>query len=245
VLEGAKPEASPPPATTAPAPTGTRGAYRSVYRGGKVDPDAVRNLDPLPDTETELKRIAEALKAPADDLHLAERATERGFRKTDAGAYRILAFATHGLMAGDFTELGEPALVMTPPKKAEPDDDGLLTASEIAGLKLDADWVVLSACNTAAADGTPGAEGLSGLAKSFFYAGTRALLVSHWPVSSEAAARLTTTAFAAIESEPKLGRAEAMRRAMQSMVEAKDAPYLAHPLFWAPFSLVGEGGAED
>ncbi len=55
----------------------------------------------------------------------------------------------------------------------------MLTASEIATLDLDADWVILSACNTAAADGTPGAEGLSGMAKAFFYAGARALLVSH------------------------------------------------------------------
>lgn len=243
LLDGPKADAPPPPPSNAPPPT-TRGGYRSVYRGGKVDPEAVRNLEPLPDTEIELKRIAEALKAPTGDLRLGEHATKRELRRSEAGRYRILAFATHGLMAGDFTELGEPALVMTPPRQPEPDDDGLLTASEIAAMRLDADWVLLSACNTAAADGTPGAEGLSGLAKSFFYAGSRALLVSHWPVASEAAARLTTAAFAELDKDAGIGRAEAMRRSMRQLTESKDTAYMAHPLFWAPFSLVGEGGPD-
>jgi CHAT domain-containing protein len=240
VLEGPKPGAEPPPSN---APATTRG-YRAIYRAGKVDPEAVRNLDPLPDTEVELKRIAAALKAPDEDVYLAERATVRAFRSSEAARYRVLVFATHGLMAGDFTDLGEPALVMTPPAEARADDAGLLTASEIAAIRLDADWVVLSACNTAAADGTPGAEGLSGLAKSFFYAGSRALLVSHWPVASEAATRITTTAFDALDRGPAIGRAEAVRRAMKALAESTDTPCMAHPLFWAPFSLVGEGGAD-
>ena len=105
----------------------------------------------------------------------------------DLSDYRVLAFATHGLVSGELSGLGEPALVFTPPETGTEADDGLLTASEIATLELDADWVILSACNTAAADGTPGAEGLSGMAKAFFYAGARALLVSHWAVNSEAA----------------------------------------------------------
>jgi CHAT domain-containing protein len=94
-----------------------------------------------------------------------------------------------------FVGFGEPALVMKPPPTVSDDDDGLLTAGEIAHLTLNAHWVVLSACNTAAPDGLPGAEDLSGLARAFFYAGSRASLVSHWPVDSEAATRLTTRLF--------------------------------------------------
>jgi len=90
--------------------------------------------------------------------------------------------------------VAEPALVLTPPSKATQIDDGLLTAREIANLKLDADWVILSACNTAAPEGRPGAEGLSGLAKTFFYAGSRALMVTHWWVASDATVLLTTGA---------------------------------------------------
>ena len=138
-------------------------------------------------------------------------------------------------------QVSEPALVLTPPAEGSERDDGLLTASEVAQLKLDADWVILSACNTAAADGTPGAEGLSGLAKAFFYAGSRALLVSHWPVASNAAVAITTRMLAEARN-PGVGRSEAHRRAMLSLLEDKARPYFAHPLFWAPFVVVGEGG---
>jgi hypothetical protein len=130
--------------------------------------------------------VAKTLGAGADGLFLRERATESRIRTSKLSDYRILAFATHGLVSGDLKGLAEPAFVLTPPKKGTAEDDGLLTASEVATLKLNADWVILSACNTVAPDGTPGAEALSGLAKAFFYAGSRALLVSHWPVASKA-----------------------------------------------------------
>ncbi len=116
-----------------------------------------------------------------------------------------------------------------------------MTASEIALLKLDADWVILSACNTAAA-GEPDGEGLSGLAKAFFYAGSRALLVSHWPVSSDATVALMTALFAEAAADPTIGRSEAHRRAMLSLMNDTTNPHYAHPAFWAPFVVVGEGG---
>ena len=144
-------------------------------------------------------------------------------------------------VGGELEGLSEPALVLTPPAQASEQDDGLLTASRVAQLQLDADWVVLSACNTAAGDGTPGAEGLSGLAKAFFYAGTRAVLVSHWPVFSKAAVKLTTTTFEALAKEPRLGRAGALQKAMLSMADSDTEPVLGHPMLWAPFVVVGEG----
>ena len=108
-------------------------------------------------------------------------------------------------------------------------------------MKLDANLVILSACNTAAADGTPGAEGLSGLAKAFFHAGSRALLVSHWPVASDAAVKLTTRMMEE-SRHPEVGRAEAHRRAMLALIKDEERPHFAHPMFWAPFVVVGEGG---
>ena len=119
-------------------------------------------------------------------------------------------------------------------------EDGLLTASEIAQLKMNADWVVLSACNTIAGD-KPGAEALSGLARAFFYAGARALMVSHWAVNSNAATLLTTATFDIIKSDPKLGRAEALRRAMLAFMNDAANPRNAYPAYWAPFVVVGEG----
>jgi len=157
--------------------------------------------------------------------------------------YRVIEFATHGLMSGDLSGLAEPALVLTPPPEPTPENDGLLTASKIATLKINAEWVVLSACNTAASDGSPDAGGLSGLAKAFFYAGARSVLVSNWSLPSAAAVRLVTGAFDELAREPNIGRAEALRRAQIAMLDSSNPPEVAHPLFWAPFVLAGEGGA--
>jgi CHAT domain-containing protein len=155
--------------------------------------------------------------------------------------YRIVHFATHGVLAGQMDPRSEPGLILTPPQKASDDDDGYLTASEIAALRLDADWVILSACNTAAGSAT-GAEALSGLARAFFYAQARALLVSHWEVDSDATVKLITTAVSEITRNKSVGRAEALRRAMLAMIDQGE-PRETHPAYWAPFVVVGEGGA--
>jgi CHAT domain-containing protein len=224
------------------ASRGVRSA-NAYFRGRYADVDAVRELEPLPQTENELRHMAEALGAdPSAALTIGDAATESAVKDAALSNARILAFATHGLVTGELMGLAEPALVFTPPAEASDKDDGLLTASEAAQLDLAADWVVLSACNTAAGDGTPGAEGLSGLARAFLYAGARAILVSHWPVRDDAAAALTTHAFANLVEDPGMGRAEALRRAMLSVMEDANDPTLAHPSAWAPFVVVGEGG---
>ena len=200
-----------------PALEGRSGRGRGVElaalfsRGPVADVDAVRRLPPLPETADELRAIARILEAGEDAIHLRERATEARVISLDLAQYRTLAFATHGLVAGDLTGVAEPALVLTPPAKGSETDDGLLTASEVAQLKLDADLVILSACNTAAADGTPGA-----------------------------AVRLTTTMMAA--TAEGMGRAEALRQARLEMIAGGGKPHYAHPMFWASFVVVGEGG---
>jgi CHAT domain-containing protein/tetratricopeptide (TPR) repeat protein len=208
----------------------------------------VRALCPLEDTAYEVKCIADSL--PKSKIRIRGDATVASIKAlSDSGelaSYRVVHFATHGLLAGDvelMTRLqGEPALVLTPPQKPKDiDDNGLLTASKVAELKLNADWVVHSACNTAAGDKL-GAEALSGLARAFFYAGARALLVSYWPVYSDAAVRLTTRAFVQMERDAGVTRAEAMRRSMVALMDDASEEDNAHPSVWAPFVLVGEGG---
>lgn len=211
-------------------------------RGAIADVNEVRRLPSLPETAEELLAMAKALRADPHHVHLKQAATETNVKRLNLMDFQILAFATHGLMAGEFSGLAEPALVLTPPATGTELDDGLLTASEVAQLKLNADWVLLSACNTAAADGSPGADGLSGLARAFFYAGGRALLVSHWAVTSEATVELTTTMFSEVAANSELSKAEALRRSMFALMNDENQTYYAHPMFWAPFVVVGEGG---
>ena len=228
-----------------PAFSGDRKNTRSIgalattcRKGDAVDPALLRNLPPLPESADEVKRIAAALGAGADALVLGADATERRVRQMDLSRYRVIAFATHGLLPGELQCQNEPALALAPPATPSAAEDGLLDASEVATLKLDADWVVLSACNTAAPDGSLGGESLSGLTRAFIYAGARTLLVSQWTVASNATVELTTGIFAAAKTAG-VGKAEALRRS-QAALRAK--PATAHPFFWAPFVLVGDGG---
>ena len=197
----------------------------SIFHGGEVNVDDLRHQPPLPETADELCAVARSLGVPENALdkavYLGGRATVsevKALSKSgELAKARIVHFATHGLLAGETAlfakNKAEPALLLTPPAidKASEDDNGLLTASEVAQLDLDADWVVMSACNTAAGQGED-AEALSGLARAFFYAGARSLLVSHWPVNSEAAVAITTGAVNALKADPKTGRAEALRQ---------------------------------
>jgi CHAT domain-containing protein len=209
----------------------------AFYRNGLADIGALRELVPLPETADELRAVAKSLGAPPEAISLREDATETRVKTAKLSDYRVIHFATHGLVAGDLDGLSEPALVLTPPLVATETDDGLLTASEIATLRLNAEWVVLSACNTAAGDRV-GADALSGLARAFFFSGARAILVSHWAVYSQAAVHLTTQTFATLAHMPEIGRAEAFRRSMLALID-QGAP----PSFWAPFVVVGEGAA--
>jgi CHAT domain-containing protein len=236
-LLGPKPGAAPPEKIN----VASGGAVSSLYRGGALDRAAFDQLAPLPQTEGELKAIAAALGAGPDAVRVGAAATAAAVLKDDLSRFRVVAFATHGLLAGELSGLEEPALVFTPPETPTPDDNGLVTASQAAKLDLAADWVVLSACNTAGGDGAPGAEGFSGLARAFFYAGAKSLLVSHWPVRDDVAARMTTRMFAGLRGDGALARAEAHRRVTLEIIDdARDAS-LAHPAVWAPFVVVGEG----
>jgi CHAT domain-containing protein/Tfp pilus assembly protein PilF len=239
----------------AKAPELVRVASRAVrapiaqfFRGHLADADFIRRQQPLPETTDELCAVARSVGAAESAIYLGDKATERVVKSLSADGTlaqaRVVHFATHGLL-GSETQMfdaskAEPALLLTPPNQPNDEDDGLLTASEAAVLKLDADWVVLSACNTAAGDGnTIGAEALSGLARAFFYAGARALLVSHWAVDSNATVSLITKVFDEIKADGRIGRAEALRRSMLALIGTGGGN--AHPATWAPFVVVGEG----
>lgn len=198
---------------------------------------------PLPETADELCTVARSAGAGKEDIFLGQSATEAGIKMLSRSGvlagYKVAHFATHGALAGELNGSNEPGLILSPPQLATPNDDGYLSASDIIGLKLDADWVILSACNTAAGS-TTNAEALSGLANAFFYAGARSLLVSHWYVDSQATVELITRTFANLKRDLSIGRSEALRRAMLSL--SRDSERVWHPAFWAPFIVVGDGG---
>jgi CHAT domain-containing protein len=215
-----------------------------------VDSAELGQLPRLPDTADELKSIALALQAdPSKVLFLGKNATESAVKTMNLSGFRIIAFATHGLVPGELNGLTQPALALSSPEVTGEGGDGLLTMEEILGLKLDADWVILSACNTGAGAGA-GAEAASGLGRAFFYAGTRALLVTNWSVHSQSARQLVTDLFKRQADDPKLSRSEALRQAMMALVdgpgylngEGKTEFAYAHPLFWAPYTIIGDGG---
>ncbi len=235
------------PKRPAPAQRQRGGLHRGVaaleVHGGLASLAQIRVQAPLPETAAELCAVGRDLGALPGDIYLGGGATERTVKELSENGrlshYRIVHFATHGALAGQVSGASEPGLILTPPAEASELDDGYLTASEIAGLRLDADWVILSACNTAAG-GAQGAEALSGLGRAFIYAQARALLVSHWAVDSAATVKLITGTVRRLTHGKPAGQAEALRRSMLDLI-VRGQPHEAHPAFWAPFVLVGEG----
>jgi len=204
------------------------------------DPAAVRHLLPLPGAGRELDAVQKAWGGDPQYIYKQQQATKPRLLAMDLSPFRHLVFSTHALRAGCYG-LTEPALVLTPGLS---EDTGLLTASEIAHqLHLNADWTILAACDTAMLEGTPGAAGLASLARAFFYAGTRTLLVSHWAVNDVATATLVEATVRHAARAPEQGRAAALQAAMQQLRDDPTHPYYAHPLFWAPFVVMGDGGA--
>jgi CHAT domain-containing protein len=196
---------------------------------------ALSSLPPLPGARAELEELARLFGENRSDIRLGLWATEAAVKSADLLRASVIVFATHGLLPGELETVLEPALAFTPPAEPGAQDDGLLTASEIAGLRLDADWVVLSACNTFAAGGMATAP--DRLAQAFLYAGARSLLVSHWTVRDDAAAYLTArTAGRSLSGD---SRAQAFRSAVLELMRDEAIPGSAHPGVWGPFALIG------
>jgi CHAT domain-containing protein len=200
--------------------------------------DFFTTLPRLDDTEVELRRIATAFGAGEESLILGENFTEAAVLKMPLNQYRVVAFATHGFLPTGLKCGVQPALLVSAPSSASDKGDVFLDAGEILDLKLDADLVVLSACNTGGSGDATGGESLSGLARSFFYAGARALLVSHWYVKSESTVTLMSATFESLEDPSSAGIAYALRSAQKEMYGLARR---SHPVYWAAFTLVGDG----
>lgn len=194
---------------------------------------------PLPETELELNYLASAIGGGQSRLFFRENATEARVKSEELRDVSVLAFATHAVASGEFDGANEPGLALSPPESGTAFDDGFLSASEVAQLKLSADLVILSACNTGSPALRSGAEGLSGLTRAFFHAGSKSLLVSHWAVNSQATVYITTQWAEAQRKDPDIGRIEAFRATIRAMADGDFDEEFSHPYYWAPFILVG------
>ncbi|MEH6790929.1 CHAT domain-containing tetratricopeptide repeat protein [Parasphingorhabdus sp.] len=208
----------------------------NLFRGGAVDVKSLRSLPELPKARSELQQIETAFGSNVSTLLTGNEATEKAVRALDLTSYSVIAFATHGLVSGELNGLLEPALVFTPPDQTTPENDGLLTATEISQMTIPADWVILSACNSGGGRNNS-APTYSGLARAFRLAGARSLLLSHWEVRDDAAAMLTINTVK--NAAAGMPRSEALRQAQLKLIDDPSIPGAAHPAIWAPFILIG------
>ncbi len=200
-------------------------------------------LPPLPFAGRELGGAQALLGASTGDELLGPAFTVAAVEHAPLAQYRVIHFASHALLPTDLACLSQPAVVTSAAPGAASATGALLTAEAVTGLQLDADAVILSACNSGGPGGQSAGESLSGLARAFFYAGARSLMVTHWSVNDQAAAFLVVSTLKRLSDGA--GIAEALRGAELGMLDAAGGAMpaaLAHPFYWAPFALIGEGG---
>ncbi len=203
---------------------------------GPIPADLLRSLPPLAGTAAEVQTVGGNIGGGSATILLGAQATEANLRAQAPGQYKVIYFATHGILPGQLHCAGEPALALSPPAgmAASTDTDGMLSASEIAQMPLNADLVVLSACNTAESTDGLGGGALEGLSDAFFAAGARAVLASHWEVKSDETETLMKGVFD--PANRALGLAQALRQAQLKMIRSG----AAHPINWAAFTIIGD-----
>ena len=205
--------------------------------GNKIKSEDIKSIyGPVNGSADELKIVSNFLDQLNTKILLKDKATEDIVKSQDFNNFDIIHFATHGEVSGALSGYNEPFLVLTPPQKVTNEEDGLLTMSEIMGLSNSASLVVLSACNTASGDQSP-SEGFSGLTKGFFIAGSKNLMVSNWYVETYSTKDLITSFFNEAKNNNNLSISKNLNNSMIKFIkENKDK---SHPVFWAPFVIVG------
>ena len=227
---------------SAPArPTPTQWARPLLAVGDPVYPDD-GNFRRLEGTREEVMAVGQVLGlvTPSADLKLGADARESTIKQmSGSGAlstYRFLHFAAHGVLNGADTPIGEPALVLS--QVGDPGEDGFLTMGEVLGLRLAADLVVLSACQTGLGEIVPG-EGVMGLMRAFFHAGTRSAAVSLWSVNDQSTSDLMRSFYDGLVKRPP-ACAESDKACALNEARKQVRAVHPHPYYWAPFVYFGE-----
>lgn len=199
------------------------------------------SLGALPGARLELEAARQILNASPSDQMIGGAFTAQRVKEASLADYRMLHFATHALLPSELRCQAEPAVLTSTPPEAADATGALLTASQIEQMTLDAELVILAACNTGGGDGSGAGESLSGLARSFFFAGARALLVTHWEANDLTTTYLTALFLAGMQTNPGAGSAAALAAAQRRMLdESVGARAIqAHPSYWAVGALIG------
>ncbi|MFN7159711.1 MAG: CHAT domain-containing protein, partial [Erythrobacter cryptus] len=226
-------------ATEAGGAAGTAVFSPATYfeRGG-ADATRLAELPPLPGSEREARAIAREFETAGTRLFLGDAASEASLADPGVGRAEVLLFATHGLVGGELEGIAEPALILSPSPVGPGEGgqgDGVLTASEIARLDLAADWVILTACDSAAGfEG--GVPAFSGLVSAFRFAGGGSVLATHWQVRDDVAAYVATQMLRHYRRHGD--KAEALHHAIRSLRRESGLPGADRPEIWAPFVLI-------
>lgn len=225
---------------------GARSAVAAPMKGdwvnrGIASRDMLLRMASLPGTKAELNAAAQSFGPAQSRLLTGDNAVEPKVRQALAASRpRFISFATHGLLASQAGPLAEPGLILTPPatNPEASDNDGFLSASEIAQFDLDFAIVILSACNTGTEERALASRNLNSLARAFQYAGAAQIIASHWAVSDDATARLMAIFLGKVASNPAMPVDIAFHEAQR---ELRSDPRWSSPAFWAPFSIIGIG----
>lgn len=217
------------------APEKFAGASADEVRAATRSSRFMDYFQPLPETRSEAEAISKMFAGQKVQMLAGEQALESRVKQADLAQFGFLHFATHGILGHEVPGIGEPALVLG----REEGEDGFLTASEVGRLKLDARLAVLSACNTGSGEFVTG-EGVMGMSRAFLAAGSRAVVVSLWPVASKQTERLMVEFYRQLRTG--LPAAEALRAAkLAALDQARKARSAeTHPFYWAPFVLLGD-----
>jgi CHAT domain-containing protein len=213
----------------------------------KQDLQSLEELGPLPGTRPEVEAVAQTMGVGAEDEILGRNFNKVTLAGIDLSQFRILHFATHALLPTDLKCRQSPTMLASLPPGSTNLADIFFDTGDILKLKLNADLVVLSACNTSSQGEIGSGESLSGLAQAFFISGARGLLVSHWLAADQSTVALMKTLYTQFATR-RIDTANALRIAQTDMISrsGKDLPILfSHPLFWAVFTAVGDGVQPD
>lgn len=203
-------------------------------------------LPNLPSAKLELAAASALFKASPQDELLGAQFTVPAVEHEDLAPFRILHFATHAILPSELPCATEPAIITSAPSGARSAAQAMLTSTDVANLHLNANLVILSACNTGGGNGRSGGEALSGLARSFFFAGARALMVTQWSVSDQVSAYLVATDLAHVQQGQ--GASASLRAVQLALINGAGHGLpagIADPFYWAPFVVIGDGGKAD